>query len=334
MTVVGPPELSAPPQAGSSSQAPAPSPAKSKLLWSVLRWVVSVAAIAYVASIIDWREALEALGKLTWIAFAAAASFTLLGLFLGALRWRALLSAFGATRLPPVRTLFRLYVVSLFYNTFLPGAVGGDVVRGVALRESFGEKGATASIAVVFVERVLGLGGLFMVAAIMGLSGQVQGSEAFVPFAALAMLASLGAFAFIAVGHRFAPRLPGPLAKLAARLPALSRAAPLVPAAVISVLTHITSALAGHSLILAMAPDTHLAESLAVVPLASAAAFFPFTVSGLGARETAFVYLYAAVGVPKSVALVTSLGLWLSQTAVAALGGVLAVAHPVTRASE
>jgi len=319
---------------GSPVSSEAPSPAKATRLWSALRWAVSVAAIAYVTTIVDWTEAIHALGKLTWIAFTAAAAFTLLGLFLGSLRWRALLSAFGAERLPPLRTLFRLYLVSLFYNTFLPGAVGGDVIRGVALRESFGEKGATASIAVVFVERVLGLGGLFMVASLMGLSGQVRGSEAVVPFAALAMVASLGAFGFIAVGHRFEKWLPGPLAKLAARLPALSRTAPLLPAAVISVLTHITSALAGHSLILAMAPDTHLAESLAVVPLASAAAFFPFTVSGFGARETAFVYLYAAVGVPKSVALVTSLGLWLSQTSVAALGGVLAVAHPVTRASE
>lgn len=305
-----------------------------KLAWAALRWAVSIGAIAYVVSVVDWQEAFGAIRKLRAGSFAAAAFFTFLGLALGAVRWRALLLAFGATEVPPLLTLVRLYMVSLFYNTFLPGAVGGDVVRAVALRTSFGEKGATASIAVVFVERVLGLAGLFALAACMGLSGQVRGSDAFVPFAALAFLAACVGFAAVTFGHDIAPKLPGPLARLGARLPALAVKKHVLPASLLSIFTHVAMAMAGHSLILSMAPGTRLVESLTVVPLASAAAYFPLTVSGFGARETAFVFLYAAVGVPKSVALVTSLGIWLSQTTVAALGGVLAAAVPVSGAKR
>jgi hypothetical protein len=57
------------------------------------------------------------------------------------------------------------------------------------------------------------------------------------------------------------------------------------------------------------------------IPIAAAASFLPFTVSGLGVRETAFVALFASVGVGEGVALAGSLSIYCTQVVLAAFGG-------------
>ncbi|MCA9601834.1 MAG: flippase-like domain-containing protein [Myxococcales bacterium] len=294
---------------------------------------MSLGAIGYLAWFVDWREAADAFSRLRPWAFALAVGSVALGVVAATVRWRALLVAFGGTDLPRWSELLRLYLVSLFYNTFLPGAVAGDVVRGVASRRVFGEKGATAGVAVVFVERVLGLAGLLALTASTALYSNIGDRRWVVPLAVLSGLAAVGAFVAVAAGERVASRLPGFAGRWASKLPRLERLGPVLPAFLLSIVTHVVVALAGHALIVSMAKDTAVTESLAVIPLASAAAFFPFTVSGMGARETAFVHLYALVGVPSSISVITALGLWFSQTVVAAVGGVLVLLRPVSMSS-
>jgi hypothetical protein len=123
--------------------------------------------------------------------------------------------------------------------------------------------------------------------------------------------------------------LPGPLRRIAERVPSLTSASAFAGAAALSVLSQVLVALAGYVLLHAIAPEVDLGASLLIVPLAAATTFLPITVGGAGAREAVYVTLGASLfGMPKADALAASLALWLAHLVVGAAGGVLQVLRP------
>jgi uncharacterized protein (TIRG00374 family) len=84
---------------------------------------------------------------------------------IGSWRWWLLLRGVGL-RIPFVHA-FRLQLIGLFFNTALPaGTVGGDLVKAVyVVREQRAESRAKALLT-VFLDRLVGLFGLFTMAAV------------------------------------------------------------------------------------------------------------------------------------------------------------------------
>jgi uncharacterized membrane protein YbhN (UPF0104 family) len=237
----------------------------------------------------------------------------------GMLRWRLLMAAYGAHSLPSWTNSARLFSIGAFYN-LLPGAVGGDLVRAYAVRDHF-EGGATQSLSVVFVERVLGMAALLALtagSAVLnpGLSGQV------LAYALLGLLGAVVIIAAVALARRLSPRMPARLASVLTRVPALERPQPFVRAAIVSVGTHISIALGGHVLIATLSPRVTLIDSLVIFPLGTLAAYFPATVAGAGARDAALVVLFERIGVSRADALTTSIALLAANVLVASVGGV------------
>src|SRR5690242_18581880 len=118
-----------------------------------LRVAVSLSAFAYLLATVDLAALRFAFGRLGAGAWLLAIALVLCVIVLGTTRWVLLLRAYGATRIPSPARAFQLYMVGLFYNSYLPGGVGGDLVRGIASREAFGDDataGATAGVTVVF----------------------------------------------------------------------------------------------------------------------------------------------------------------------------------------
>jgi uncharacterized membrane protein YbhN (UPF0104 family) len=303
-----------------------------RLLLVALRVVVSLGAFAYVVARIDRRAFAAAIGELSPSVFFGAVALVVAIVGLGTLRWTLLLSAYGAERGLSPRRALHLYLVGYFYNMYLPGGLGGDLVRSVAAREAFpGEaaRGATAGIAVVFIERVFGLAGLIALCSVVYFFRPVASVRGLGPAAAVGAIAAAGAVAGVALGRRLADRLPGPLGRVAARLPELRSARPLVVVFGVCVAIHALVACTGHLLVHALAPEVRLADSLILVPLSAAAGFFPLTVGGAGVREAAFTALYAAVGVPEAAAFAGSLALFAVQLFVAAWGGLVHLFVPL-----
>src|SRR3954467_9921078 len=90
----------------------------------------------------------------------------LIGTLFAVARWRILFSACGFTAKPRWRDLFRAYMIGSFYNVYVPGGLGGDVLRAIATRDLVGAGGTPAALAVVFLERTLGLAALLVVLAV------------------------------------------------------------------------------------------------------------------------------------------------------------------------
>ena len=295
--------------------------------WWVLaaRLTGTAAGIAYVVHAIDLHDVGDAFGRLSIGALAAATVLVGLNVVAGAERWRQLLRAYAAVEIPALARATSLYYVSFFYNNYLPGAVTGDVLRGVVTRDVFGERGATAGLAIVFVERALGLFGVFLLLAIGLLAaGGALDTRGLWIWSAAGIAGSVALVALLPFARRLAPHLPDRLAVLARRVPAVEKWPAFVLAVALSVLTQLLVAVAGWVLLRAIDPAVGLGESLLIVPLAAATTFLPITVGGAGAREAVYVSLGASLlhMVPGDAA-AASLGLWLAHLVNGAIGGVI-----------
>ena len=304
---------------------PSEPPAKRRYFWLAVKVAFSVGILAFVITRNDPAALLRALGGISAGAFLASACLITGTALIGTWRWAAVMRAYGAVQLPGPGGLLRLYFMGFFYNLWLPGGVGGDLVRGVASREVFGDAGTTAGLTVVFVERLCGLIGLFFFVGVSFSLWPLPGVQVPVLYAGLAILAAACGVLVVALAPKLTPLLPAFLARITARVPRLERRGPFALALGLSTLTHLLTALSGHVLVADLAPEVAVTHSLTVVSLAAVSAFFPLTHAGAGIREGAFVQLYAPLGVPGAVAVAASLALFATQLLVSGVGGLLSV---------
>jgi glycosyltransferase 2 family protein len=151
---------------------------------------------------------------LAFLFFAIALPITLV-------RWWVLVRA---QDLPfTIGSAFRLGLLGLFFNTFLPGSVGGDLVKAAGIAREQSRR--TVAVATVIMDRIIGLWGLCWLVAILGgafwLSGALEGTKAeapskFVVGSALGLVAAsmLGWFLLGLLSETQAVRLANRLERL------------------------------------------------------------------------------------------------------------------------
>ena len=121
---------------------------------------VSLALLIYLFSTTDLSALESRVRSGDVLLFATAVALYGGMLALSTWRWRLLLHALGFPA--RLRDLTSSYLVATFFNNFLPSNIGGDVVR---VRDGSRLTGSTAaSLAVVAVDRILGLGALYVLA--------------------------------------------------------------------------------------------------------------------------------------------------------------------------
>lgn len=290
----------------------------------VLRVLGTVGGLAFIATRVSLDEVTGAFGRVGVPAFALAILLVALNVVAAAIRWRVLMVAYGASTIPSMARLVYLYFVSFFYNNYLPGAVAGDVGRGVVTRDAFAEEGASGSLAVVLVERALGLFGLFALLAVgIVVVGDRIDTSSLWWWTLVGSAGSIALVVGIAIARRIARFMPRIVRTYAEKLPVLREYGSFSFAVMLSVVTQVLIAAAGWVLLAALGP-IDFASSLLVVPLAAATAFLPITVGGAGAREAVYIALCGMLfGMPEHDAIVASLSLWFAHLIVA-LGGGLA----------
>lgn len=241
--------------------------------------------------------------------------------------------------------ILHVFFVSSFVGTFLPGSVGGDAVRATA----FSRLGVRMSdaVAAVFVDRVLGVLGILVLAVV----GLWMARDLPARPAVLAGLAVTAAGCAAVAAAVFSARVAAFLIALVQRLPwARAHAAgSAVVGAVQRYATHhrllgaVTLASIGVQVLrvlqawclgLALGIDAPLATYFAFVPIILLVMLLPITVNGLGTSQAAFVLFFAAAGVSSSQAFALSV-LFVALGVVGNLpGGVLWARSGLTPASR
>lgn len=137
---------------------------------TILKYGLGLGLLAYVV-IANWeprdgqpglRDVLQRrvhVGPLLLAAVIAA-----VGLIITFLRWHLLVRAVGL----PFRkyNAIRLGLVGYYFNTFLPGSVGGDILKAYAISREQDRR--TVAVATVLIDRIIGLWALVWFVAIIG----------------------------------------------------------------------------------------------------------------------------------------------------------------------
>ncbi|MDH5676475.1 MAG: flippase-like domain-containing protein [Myxococcales bacterium] len=296
-----------------------------RVAWLLARLGITGGAFAYLLSQVEFGQLSAAFGRVPARAVLVSLSLYVAAVWLGAYRWRILFASCGASRVPGYLQLLRLTFIGLFYNTYLPGAVGGDLVRGVATGGYFDEGGSTSALAVSFLDRVLGFAGLLVMAALAFSLHPVHGVEGLLPWAGAGLLAVSSVVLVLTTGRHLGRFLPSALARIADRLPQVQSVLGIVVVLCIALFGHAMYIAIGHVLVLAVSPGVGLADSAVIIPGTVVASAFPLTVAGAGPTEAAFVALYGLVGVARPDALAASLLILLCRLLVAGSGGVVSV---------
>jgi uncharacterized protein (TIRG00374 family) len=267
-------------------------------------------------------------------------SFLLMGatVFIGVIRWQVVLKVHGLD-MPLLRTT-QISLIAHFFNSFLLGSVGGDVLKAYYVaRETHHKK--TEAVVTVLVDRIIGMFSLLLFACIMlppNLTLFSTPSRRAVVALMIAMTVACALMMLFFFRGGVSKRFPKARDYLK-RLPKgdmIERSLEafrefgrngrfwweIIP---ISILANIVIVL--HFLSLTWGFRLHVsAHALAeIVPTVTSISALPITPSGLGVRENLYVLMLAApgVGVEASTALLLSLIGYSTSVAWSLIGGLV-----------
>ncbi|MCE5326127.1 MAG: flippase-like domain-containing protein [Planctomycetaceae bacterium] len=136
-------------------------PSHRKTLLVVAKFILAAALLYWALRGTDWAKMLLALKTASWLTLCMAAMFTLVGTLICAVRLRILLQSQEID--VGLWEITRLTFLGQFYNNVIPGSVGGDLVKAFYLAKHTSHKARV--LLAVFVDRVLGLAALAIMAA-------------------------------------------------------------------------------------------------------------------------------------------------------------------------
>lgn len=309
-----------------------------RILGVAFKYGIGIALLAYVV----WRNwspppgssapgLAEALQRpIQVVPLVAAMLICLVSVLVTFLRWYVLVRA---QDLPfTVLNSIRLGLIGYFLSTFLPGSVGGDIIKAAFIAREQSRR--TVAVATVIMDRAVGLWGLFWLVALVGGAFWIGGDPAIEsePYLRTIVLGSWG----IALGtllfwlllgvlpDPWATRLAGSLEripKVGGSLAELWRAVwmyrrrggSLALALLMAVVGHVGFVLVFYfAAQVLLGPDQEsqlpsLVQHFLIVPVGmTLQALFP-SPGGIGGGEAAFGWVYTLAGKPEMVGVLGSL---------------------------
>ncbi len=311
-----------------------------------LLWTLVKVAVATVIFVVIYQRNQESLRELPATLAAANYLFLIPVLFLSfymifitALRWSLLLKVQGIVF--SVRHLLCINWIGCFFNNFMPGGTGGDLIKLVYAIRGAPEKKSQILMSII-VDRLIGLIGLFILFAVMLL---INIREAFsepatskVVMVAVAIMA--GALGVIVIGlwrslPQKIPLIGWVLSKLPLREKLLSlvdayqiyarHPRVVVEALAISISVHASLVFMTYFLGLAFVPGgVSLKLLFFVVPMITLLVSIPITPGGLGVREGLYIrFLTVHEGITAAAALSIGFMTFASNLIISLPGGLI-----------
>lgn len=277
-----------------------------------------------------------------WLVFATVLIGVALALQI--FRWYLLVRALD---LPfTLRNAFRLGMVGVFFNTFLPGAVGGDILKAIFIAKEHPER-KTRAVATILIDRALGLFGLILFTAVLGTMAWAGGDPRIVAnpelkwlIKVMAVIAGATIVGFLLLGllpqrrvDRFArrlkwfPKVGGSAAEFwYAVVMYRQRLRTIVLGVGLSALSHFGLVFAFHSASRVFPPanpavqQATLAEHMVIAPIGFIVQALPVSPGGVGVGEAAFAGLYKLSGRPESRGVIARLSLRVVEWIIGLIG--------------
>lgn len=304
-----------------------------KTLLTLLKTAVSLGILAYILYKVGigllWQELITA--NPLYVIAAIVTYFLVQGL--SAWRWHLLLKPQGIN--VPFSRVLAYYFLGMYFNFFLPSAIGGDVVKVYYLNKE--TRQLSASTASVFFDRDIGMGGLVLIALITAIyAGSARMSVNGVPLIPIFALITVG-FVLANLALFFRPtynllhRILSmfKMKKVDDRIERLftsfnvyrNHTGLMVLTLIISFGVQIGCALVNLQAARAIGLEgATWADYLVFIPAIGLISMIPISMGGTGVREGAYVLMFSSVGVLKQQSLALSI-LWLGIVAITSLPG-------------
>jgi hypothetical protein len=280
-----------------------------------LKVIVSSVLFYVVLSRTGVRQVFSLLKGIHPYSFISAIFLYLFAQFLSAVRWKLFLpETLG------MRKLFSFYLIGSFFNTVLPGLVGGDAVKAFYLYRATGRGSLT--LASIFMDRYIGFVMLIIICTVVFPFGYsyFHNSPVFwmFPFIVLAFIVT----SFLIFGLRFGKRIQM-LSEFYDYFHSYRNQKNIIlKALIISAVVQLSGFCAVFILALGLGVNIPFLACLIFVPLIIIFAAVPISISGIGIREGAFVLLFGLIGIRQDVATALSLS-WFLANATGSLTGII-----------
>ena len=293
----------------------------------------TLGALWFLAAKLNWQEFAVTLQKANWLWLMAALAAYGGVVMVSILRWHLLLEVAGAA-VGWGRTA-QLAVAGLFFNSVLPGVMGGDVMRAFwAARDA--PQARPAAVVSILLERVLGLAATVILGAALILPrwGELNrhpvthaGALAFVTMAGILFVILL-ILATPASGRLLAGDSSVGWRKAAAEGAQACRVCLTHPVGagfglVLSLTSQALLVMLFFAVAQAMSLPADFWQLASVLPMVAMVTVLPISWNGLGLREAAFVTFLGVFGVPAVQSVAISLTAFAVILVWNLLGGVV-----------
>jgi uncharacterized protein (TIRG00374 family) len=283
----------------------------------VLKIAVSLALLAYLLSTTNLSALRDRVRHSDTVLMGLAVLLYAMILVLSTWRWRLLLKAQGYQA--PMGQLSASYLVATFFNNFLPSNIGGDVIR---VKDSSPLTGCTTtSLAVVAIDRIIGLGALYLLALLAFVLGSSALQNLLGAAPALLVLTTVfGVLAYVFFKPGTARRLMaasglGKHTWAQERFDIVQGAVHIYRERMAAVWGAFGASLALQALVVcyyfevarALRIPIPLSACFLVIPLCSLLQTVPISFNGWGIRESVFIVYFGQLGLPRESALAFSL---------------------------
>ena len=286
-----------------------------KILITIIQLAVTIALLTWVyrdpKKLSEMRQALTharfqwlAAGMLAYLVVEAAAAF----------RWHVLLKVQGIRLNLP--RLSGLFLIGMFYNQFLPGGTGGDIIKSYLLLKETPDHKAGALLAVVF-DRFIGLVALVVITVILvsmrfDLLSQTYETRRYLWILLVLLGVSVASLiaSFVISGfnlfHWLPHKFPGrdKLIEIAAAYHLYARHWIATSVAFCaSLVAHVATFTTFLCAAFALRADVIVTNFFAVLPIERTISALPISFAGVGLREKVLqTMLHQVCGVPEGVA--------------------------------
>ncbi len=286
----------------------------------VLKLAIGFTLIFIIFSKIEWNEFLKTLNGINLIfIYIPTMLFFFPSVWLSVLKWTKLLSVHNINL--PFKDLYLYYLISTFFNNFLPSTVGGDVSRVAYLKSATSKP--TEITASIVMERLSGLIALVFLCLFTSILNPylihnlIELHSLLLIFIALIpLLIVVVIYSFLRFG-KVNPYIPkfGILTTLQAKLAQLFNAiyyyrhyqSTLVKSFLLSIMFILFGIFSNYLYFLSIGIKVPILELIQIYTIVQLISLLPISINSLGITEGLYIVLFGLIGVSSVDALAVAL---------------------------
>jgi uncharacterized membrane protein YbhN (UPF0104 family) len=295
-----------------------------KIAILIAKLSVSTLLFYFLLSKVGIQTIINNIRMLSPATFVLAVVMYIAATYLSSMRWNLLIP-----HDMKIRRLFSLYMIGSFFNTYMPGIIGGDAVKAYYLDKVLKEDNLASytpqsslsiAIASVFMDRYIGFSALLSISIIAFPFGFKYLEGTHVKWLMPMVLVAFISGSIIVFKFRLGERIKF-LFKIYEYFQIYSRKRYILfKAFLYSLVIQISGIVAIYILSKGISLNISFLSLLIFVPIIIFISFIPVSISGIGLIEGAFVIFLGTIGVPSDLAITLSI-LWFLSVVAASLWG-------------